>query len=196
MLYSCTTVLMFRLSLALGIGLISWSASQAHASVVEGLDLEELVEGADEISLTEVLERVSYWKGRSIVTRYRLRVHDPVKGRCVPGDEIFVETLGGQVGDVALKVEGVPSFEVGKRALVFLRGNADGVLRSVGMAQGVMRVAVEGSETYVVPDNRGLVLVRRGPNGQIQSKAAALEKRQALHIMMARLRGIVDRARQ
>ena len=187
---------MFRLILFLGVMTLSWGPTQAEASVVEGLGLEELVGQADEVALAEVLSKESFWKGRTIMTRYRLRVSEALKGQCASGDEVLIETPGGSVGDVGLAIEGVPSFEVGGRALVFLRGRAEHVLRTVGMAQGVMHVRSEGTRSFVYPDNRGLVTVQRTAAGRLAKVPAALTKREALEVMIDRVVEIVSKEKR
>ncbi len=187
-------MLMFRLIGALGtlaaLG-VSFGAFDAHASVVEAIGLEDLVTDADEVGVAEVLSKESLWKGSIIVTRYRVRMDQPLKGQCGAGDEVVVEVPGGAVGEVGLRVEGAPTLQIGKRALIFARSDAGGVLRSVGMAQGVLHIRTEGGQAFVYPDRRGLVTVHRDAAGLSKAAPSMLTKRQKLGEAIEQVQALV-----
>lgn len=160
-----------HVSAALGLGalllggvLLSGPTS-ARASVVLALDLDDLVGQSDEIVVAEVLGQAASWSGRRIVTDVRLRVEETLHGRSSVASTIVVRRLGGNVGDVGMRVEGEPSFSVGERVLLFLRRTSAG-LRVVGMSQGAMRL-LPGDPVMVEPGGSGLALVRRNTEGTL-----------------------------
>ncbi len=63
--------------------------------------------------------------------------------------EVMLETLGGQIGDLGMRVEARAPFTVGERVIVFMHdGGPYTAFRPVGMGQGVLRVRTEqGVET-------------------------------------------------
>lgn len=187
-------MLMFRLLgvfAALG---VSWTAAEARASVVQAMGLEDLVADADEVGVAEVLSKDSAWKGSLIVTRYRVRMDRPLKGQCGVGDEVVFEVPGGSVGEVGLRVEGAPTLEPGKRALIFARADAGGVLRAVGMAQGVLHIRTERGQAFVYPDRQGLVTVHRDRTGLSKAAPSMLTKRQKLSEAIEQVQALVRKA--
>ena len=120
-------------------------ASPADGSIVQALELEELVDQSDRIVVGRVLFSESFQHDNGMLgTWHRIAVERSLSGEPVTETEVIVETLGGRVGDIAMRVEGEPSFSEGERVVLFAR--RDGplrVLRAVGMGQGVMRVRSE-----------------------------------------------------
>lgn len=54
--------------------------------------------------------------------------------------DFTVRTLGGVVGAVSLRVSGMPTFEIGRRYVIFVRGNGQSVCPLVGWHQGCFRI--------------------------------------------------------
>ena len=109
----------------------------AQASIARAMDLAELTAGADQIVVAEVVATECDWDKdhRNIYSTIEISVRESWKGT-IPGDgRIKIRQLGGTVGDIEMTVYGMPSFEPGERALIFLRHA--GV---VGMGQGKRRV--------------------------------------------------------
>ncbi len=131
----------------------------ARATVARALDLPELVARADHVVVATALGRSSRWDrfGR-IVSDITLEVEQDLKGRLEKGERVEVTVLGGTVGNLTMTVAGAARMRTGERAVVFLRdAHAPGKLRTVGMGQGVIRLAAE-------PDTgRMVVLPGAGP---------------------------------
>ena len=109
----------------------------AMATLMRAMDLPELTASADQIVVGDVLSTESAWDSghRNIYSTIEISVQESWKG-ATPGDgRIRIRQLGGTVGDIEMTVYGMPSFEPGERALIFLRHA--GV---VGMGQGKRRV--------------------------------------------------------
>ena len=158
----------------------SWvSPGPANASIVQGLELEELVAHADRIVLGRVLFSESFQHPNGqLGTWHRISVEREIRGHAPDEQEVMVETLGGQVGDIAMRVEGEPSFTVGERVLVFIRdGGPYTAFRPVGMGQGVMRVRTEQGIETVRQNRGGLMLMRRNAKGRLgtEPRRAAAE---------------------
>lgn len=166
------------------------AGTPAQGSVLMGLDLDELTAQADRIVLGRVVwaEPVRHGNGH-IHTRFRVQVERDLRGS---GDEeIIVETLGGQIGDLAMRVEGSPSLQIGDRAVVFVESEGGAVFRPIGMAQGVMRVRRQRGEEMIAPQTRGMLLVRRDAAGRLVRSAGPLPREERLDTFLSRVRNIV-----
>ena len=167
-------------------------AVHAEASIVQALDLEELSAQADCIVLGRVVwsEPVLHPDG-TISTWSRIEVEKTLRGEDPNQSEILVETLGGEVGDIGMRVVGEPSLAVGERAVVFVRDDGRSIFRPVGMAQGVMRVSREGSSEVVKPSRSNVSLVRRNETGSLVRSDGPLRREERLERFLSRVRAIV-----
>jgi hypothetical protein len=118
----------------------SAAGSPAHATLVRGLTLPELVRLSDHVLLLTALDRESHYTEvggrRMMVTDTRARVEGLV-AKSAPGTtELLLRTLGGRVGAVAELVHGQAELALGAPCLAFLvRG--EGVEHwTAGLAQG------------------------------------------------------------
>ena len=183
---------------------LGWSAvllatlitgSSAHGSIVQALDLSELVAQSDRIVVGRVVLAEVFQRGDgSITTWYRVEVERELRSDAPTRDEepeVIVQVLGGQIGDLGMRVEGEPRFSVGERAVIFMREGNQLAFRPVGMAQGVMRIRMdEGAET-VFQSREGLLLVRRGPDGLLKRSPGALPRKERLDAFLDRVSTIV-----
>ena len=167
----------------------------ANASIVQGLELEELVAHADRIVLGRVLFSESFERPNGqFGTWHRISVEREIRGQAPDEQEVMVETLGGQIGDIAMRVEGEPSFTVGERVLVFIRdGGPYTAFRPVGMGQGVMRVRTEQGVETVSQNREGLMLMRRNEKGRLERSPGALPEKERLDALLLKLRDIAER---
>ncbi len=169
-------------------------ASPANGSVVQALELQELVAHADRIVLGRVLFSESFQSPNGqLGTWHRIAVERELRGSAPDEQEVIVETLGGQIGDIAMRVEGEPSFTVGERVLVFMRdGGPYTAFRPVGMGQGVMRVRREQGVETVRQNREGMMLMRRNAQGRLERSLGALPDKQRLDALLSKLRVIVE----
>lgn len=170
--------------------------SPANGSVVQALELPELVAHAERIVLGRVLFAESFQRpDGQLGTWHRIAVERELRGSAPGEQEVIVETLGGQIGDVAMRVEGEPSFHVGERVLVFMRdGGPYTAFRPVGMGQGVMRVRTEQGVETVRQSREGLMLMRRNAQGRLERSPGALPEKQRLDELLSNLRDIVEQS--
>jgi len=111
-----------------------WIAAPLGASVVELMDLEALVSGSDSIVEGVVEGVTSRWEEDRIYTYATVRIDDPLKGDRTR--TLTIRQLGGQVGSLVAIVPGMPQFEAGDQAILFLKGAGNGTYYVVGMNQG------------------------------------------------------------
>lgn len=148
-------------------------ATAASATVSEALSLRELVQQSEHVVLATAIEqRARRDSDGRIVTEHTVRVDEVMRGPGRAGQTLVMTSLGGVLGDLGMRVEGEPHLEVGSRYVLFLR-RMGGVLRPVGMSQGVLPVR-EGTEPVVLPGGAGLSLVQQVRGGRLAPAPAAL----------------------
>jgi hypothetical protein len=145
-------------------------ASSASASLILALDLPTLVARADQISVVDVVSVKASWNEDHdrIVTTVDLAVVDCWKGSAAPASHVQVVQPGGTVAELTMRVDGMPRFSPGERALLFLRFSRDrpGRASVVGMGQGkrpVQREAGTGRWMVSAPDRAGADFVTTTP---------------------------------
>jgi len=126
-------------------------AGRSNASTARTLSFAELSKSAEIIADVTVQNVESYWATpagvKAIRTKVTFTVNRAIKGN--PGQSLALEFLGGQVGDRALAVPGLPRFSVGERFIIFSAGPDQALVCPVlGLDQGAMRV-VHDTESNV-----------------------------------------------
>lgn len=186
----------FALNVGTGVAFVCvlMMAAPTNASVLIALDLEELTAEADRIVLGQVVWSEPVRRANGMIrTRYRIQVDQDLRGS---GDsEIVVETLGGRIGRLGLRVEGAASFALHQKVVVFVQNDGGTVFRPVGMAQGVMHVEHQNGRDMVVPSRRGMLLVRPGARGVLVKSAGPLPGPERLDAFLSRVREIIDAQR-
>jgi len=169
-------------------------AAPADGSILQGLELEELTAEADRIVLGRVLLSESFLHpDGQIGTWHRIEVEREIRGNAPDEREVIVETLGGQIGDISMRVEGEASFHVGERVLVFVRGGSPyTAFRPVGMGQGVLRVRMEQGVETVRQSREGLMLLRRDAQGRLKRSLGAVPQPERLDALLTKLREITE----
>jgi hypothetical protein len=170
-------------------------ASPANGSIVQALDLSELVAQSDRIVVGRVVFAEAFQHGDgTITTWYRVEVERELRGDAPTKDdepEVIIQVLGGQIGDLGMRVEGEPTFSIGERAVIFMREGNQLAFRPVGMAQGVMRIRMDAGDETVFQSREGLLLVRRGPDGLLRRSPGALPRKERLKAFLERVSTIV-----
>lgn len=170
--------------------LIGLWASDASATLSEALSLADLVHDADHVVLvTCVDERALRDAHGRIVTDYAVTVEDVMGGSASAGDSLTVRRLGGELGDLGMTIAGEPRLAVGERYVLFLR-DMSGVLRPVGMSQGVLPVRERAGVPWAHPGGAGLSLVQRGTGGQLVPAPAALLRPEPLEALRERIEDV------
>ncbi len=132
---------------------ISWPA---FASLILALDLPTLVSRSEQISVVDVVSTKAAWNAEHdrIVTTIDVAVVDCWKGAAAPGSHVQIVQAGGTVGELTMRIDGMPHFQPGERALLFLRGKPARA-SVVGMAQGKRPVRRETGRWMVSAPDRG-----------------------------------------
>lgn len=124
---------------AISFAFILLAAGLCRATTVERLALDDLVKKANRIVVGKVSSSRTYWggNGKIILTTYTVEVEESIKGQASPSVELT--TIGGKVGDIELRVSGMPAFEKGESAVVFIE-NSGSFSTVVGLGQGKFNV--------------------------------------------------------
>jgi hypothetical protein len=189
------STVVLALALLLAVPLTSLPARPAHASIVEAMSLAEMTAAADVILVARVEDqRARYDAQGRIVTDVSLRVEDSLLGGLAVGSTTIVLRLGGVVGDLGLRVEGEAVYQTGESIVLFARrvttreGEA---LRPVGMAQGVLPLAMRGGVEVALPGGVGLELVTRETDGSLVPAQGALTAPRGRDELLDEVRALV-----
>jgi hypothetical protein len=180
-----------RLSRSVALGLAALLVpSLAAGSLVQALDLAELTARAERIVVAQVVSAKSEWdaSARNIHTRIEIKVEETWKGSVAPDQHIVMVQPGGTVGDIEMRVHGMPSFAPGEKTVLFLAGQ--GAPRVVGMSQGKRSVHWNGtSKRWVAEAAEHSAVVRRDSQGRLQP--AMSEPAMTLDELRQRVRALV-----
>ena len=165
---AAVTVLAGVSVLSVGVGAISVIAPT----------FQELVAEAQTVFVWQVTATQATWTGagatRTIVTNVTFAVESTLKGDGAPRVRVL-RFLGGTVDDQTLSVPGIPTFNVGDRAVLFVTGEANTISALVGVMHGRFPItkALDGQEYVALHDGRvfsstgqvgpGAVTVSRAP---------------------------------
>jgi hypothetical protein len=142
----------------------------AAASLALALELPELAGRADRVVIAQVTAVVTEWDSahRTIVSRVELAVEEALKGDVPANRRLRLVQVGGQVGEVVMRVSGQPGFVVGERAVLFLEGPADGC-HLTGLGQGKRPLRFDRQQgRWMAEPGDGSAAVRPGPGGELQ----------------------------
>lgn len=135
-------------------------AGVAQSTTVIPPTFESLVSSAETIFVGEVMDVRSDWvstrQGRAIKTRVTFKVEDVWKG--ASGTVTQLEFLGGTVGDMTMKVHGMPEFHSGQRGVLFVSPNNRTASPLVGFWHGRLRIEkdLNGIDRVRTHDGRSL----------------------------------------
>ena len=148
-----------------GIGLCAMLAVACSAGAqVIPMSFAEMVSAADTVVVAEAIDSRTEWvatgSSRAIVTRVTFRVTDTFKG--VARLLLPLEFLGGTVGNIRQEVSGVPTFDIGDRAVLFVSG-ARTASPIVGHMQGrfPINTAPDGTDYVTLHDRRAFSAVNQ-----------------------------------
>jgi hypothetical protein len=132
---------LFRL-VVLACSIAAVAAVPVRATTFEPVTFNDMVAQADVIFVGDVVDVRPFTvqtRERTIVkTRVTFSVSDPLYGTSSLV-EVF-DFLGGETADLGMKVEGMPTFAVGDRRVVFARRDRS-INPIVGFTQGLMKVS-------------------------------------------------------
>ena len=114
----------YRAVVAALILFLGLAMSDASATTLRKLSLDDLVAKADSIIVGECVNTRAVWLGRRIYTIATMRVDQSLKGSERVGNKVEVFTLGGRVKKpipVKMHAPGLPRFERNEEVMVFLK---------------------------------------------------------------------------
>jgi hypothetical protein len=115
------------------------AAVVANATTLERMRFEELAKQATAVARLRCLGAESRWENGEIWTETRFEVAEQNKGQ-LP-NMVTVRMLGGSVGALHSRIDGVPTFYPGEEAYVFLWKHEGEPFRILGWSQGTFRIA-------------------------------------------------------
>ena len=174
---------MFRRFSLLALVFTLASAGVARSTTVIPPSFDALVSEASTIFVGEVMNLRADWtstsSGRAIMTSVTFRVEEVWKGQV--GAVTQLEFMGGEIGDLGMKVHGMPTFRMGQRDVLFVSGGARKISPLVGLMHGRMRVErdrVSGIDRVRTHDGQALGSVAQiGPQRAPASLASIVPMR-------------------
>ena len=147
------------------------AAPLAHATIMLPMSLEDLAHESSTVVRARVLAKEAGWDEarQRIYTTTTMAVVETVFATEKLAAEIRVRTLGGEVGEVGMKVSGAPDIKIGEETLLFLRDDhLPGQFLVVGMNQGRFRLEENNGRTIAVPSNEGIAFASPGADGVVR----------------------------
>jgi hypothetical protein len=154
-------------------------AGSARASISIALAFDALVHDSNAVGVMTPVEQRAVWEDGRIVTYTRVHVDEAVAGDLKSGDETWIASLGGIVGDVGQTVDGEPPLHVGRPSLLFLRpDHSPGVRVVTARAQGCFSIRVDAStkeRRFQTSNGMGMLLPpKTGARGRSPSEPGGL----------------------
>lgn len=149
------TTIPFRKYLGAGLILMASvlvAAAPARALTATPRSFDELVQLADTVlvgTVSAVASTLVYTPSQHVVSQVTLADLQVIKGPAIDGG-YTLQVPGGVVGRYAEDYPGLPTFRVGRRYVLFVRGNHRDFFPVVGVTQGVFRVIEDVTGQQVV----------------------------------------------
>lgn len=123
---------------------LGFQRSIVNATVVKKLSEEELAREARTILIGTCTSIKSEWNEErtKIFTYIRISPQNFLKGEEIP-EEITIQQLGGEVGEIGMRVDETSVFEEGEEVLLFLKRGRKGLHRILGLSQGKFSVKTD-----------------------------------------------------
>jgi len=149
---------MHRRSPSLCLLAILAAAWPAAATTLVRMSLDELARAAGLVVRARCVSTESRWENGEIWTLATFEVSEALKG--VPATRVQVRLLGGQVGHFKSTVDGVPRFQAGEEAYLFLEQAPQGDYFVTSWVQGTFRIRRDARtrQETVTQDTSGLAV--------------------------------------
>jgi hypothetical protein len=153
--------------------------SAVRASVSIAVSWENLLQASTVAAVMTPVDARSAWENGRIYTYSHVRVAREIAGTLPSGGDVWVRTMGGNVGDTGQRVEGEPQLVVGEPSLLFLQPGPHGSFHVTARAQGQFPVVAASAQrpAYVVRSTSVGALVPR----QSSTAVSTLLADEALH---------------
>jgi hypothetical protein len=146
------------------------------ATSVRRLSFEELIQTSSNIVEGSVVDSRTYRSadGKLILTSYTISVQENLKGSS--GSILTITTVGGRIGNTILHVAGVPVFQPGEKAVLFLEKTGT-YTTVVGLNQGKFAI----SNDVVSNSSAGLTFPDGGPATPLKMSLDEFKRQIKLH---------------
>ncbi len=151
-------------------------AATAWATATRVAPIDELARDAELVVLGSPVAEQSFWEGGRIFTGVELKVEDVWTGTAPATTSIQLVTLGGQVGELAQRVDGAAVLPLGSRVVAFLNRDSKGRYHPAGMWQGVFRVADDGADPVVARAHPVRVAPRDATSLRMPERLSSLKR--------------------
>lgn len=133
------------------VGLLAAVLGLAVATVTSGADasvsvtvlFDSLVAESTSVDVVTPAESHAVWEDGRIYTYTRVHVETAVAGSLPGGSDVWVQTMGGEIGDVGQLVEGEAVLVPGKSSLLFLKAAQSGTFVVTARGQGQFPVRLD-----------------------------------------------------
>lgn len=145
-----------------------FSVNTLIGSTLVYMELSDIVERSEAIIRGTVKEVESRYNNErtKIFTYTLIDVREIFKGKVPP--VVQVRTFGGRVGDVNMKVPGMPEFKMGEEVFLFLKKNED-YWHVTGMIQGKYSIEKdENGKEFLRNDFKGIVFKKVGQDNKLE----------------------------
>jgi len=121
------------------------SIQTSNATTLKAMSVKDMTQSSAGIVTGRVVSVNSQWDAsrKRITTITEFEVSETVKGQL--GNTIRIETPGGTVGDISMRVAGSPQFKVGNEVLLFVGRASQGSLHISGFSQGNFSISTDES---------------------------------------------------
>ncbi|MGB9599336.1 MAG: hypothetical protein ACPL7I_02190 [Myxococcota bacterium] len=143
-------------------------SSQLIASTLVYMEPEDLVNKSEVIIRGTVRDvEARYNEERTKIFTYTMiDVKETIKGKTPP--IVTVRTFGGRVGDINMKVPGMPEFKKGEEVFLFLKKNED-FYHVSGMIQGKYTIIKdESGKEFLKNDYKGIFFKRINAENKLE----------------------------
>jgi len=123
---------------AIGLLALASLALAAQATTLVSMNLDQLAAAASVVARVRCLGNEMRWEDGEIYTFTTFEVVESLKGSAP--QQIIVRLIGGRVGSVTSKVDGVPRFQPGEETFLFVEPKPTGDWGVSGWVQGTFRI--------------------------------------------------------
>jgi hypothetical protein len=141
-----------------------------------------MVDRSDLIVTGQVTRTWTAWDDQRqyIWTHNEIAAHTVDKGS--PIQKVVVSEPGGVVDGVGMRVAGMPNYAQGEEVMLFLERMPNGYLRTLGLGQGKLRVAVDG-RVHLTQTGADLIRIRGARPGTALESLEALPASQVRQLV-------------
>lgn len=116
-------------------GLIAAALGMAHATTLQQLSLDDMIQKSTAIVRGRVQSSGSAVHGSSIYTRYSIQIAEQWKGS--PAAQVDFLVPGGVADGLQQSIAGAPAFTNGQEYVLYLWTSRTGLTQVIGLSQGV-----------------------------------------------------------